>query len=106
MTCTGMNPASRSTPGIRTVSVDRGTIMAVTNPVARVATAPVASRANIIGKVNVIASATLAYAGHDARMIEPATVAIVIQAASPATTPTIFLAISVPLGRSNTRVRG
>jgi hypothetical protein len=43
------------------------------HPAATVATAPMPRRAIIIGSVNVIASATLAYAGHAARMITPAT---------------------------------
>ena len=44
----------------------------VTHPAASVARAPIDSRASSIGSVNVIASATLAYAGHDERMINPA----------------------------------
>jgi hypothetical protein len=41
---------------------------------------------NIIGRVNVIASATLAYAGHDDRMMSPAIVTTAIHTTSPATT--------------------
>src|SRR5215831_9054430 len=70
--------------------------MAVTIPIATVARAPIERRAIIIGKVNVIALATLAYAGHDTRMIKPAIVATIIHTASPATTPIMFLAIVPP----------
>src|SRR6516162_268616 len=106
MMCTGMNPTSRSAPGISLASIDRGAIMAVTSPAARVARAPIKRRAISIGKVNVIASATLAYAGHDRRMIAPTTVTTVIHIASPATTPKDFFAMSVPLERSETHRPG
>ena len=67
---------------------------AVTNPIETVAKAPIERRTIIIGNVNVIASATLAYAGHVSRMMSPATTAMASQAASPVTTPMKFLAIS------------
>src|SRR5262245_20655839 len=105
MMCTGMNPTSRTTPGISLAIVDGGAMTAAASPVASVATTPIESRANSIGRVNVILSATLAYAGHDTRMIAPATVTTIIHTASSATTPRIFLAIVVPLERSEMRVR-
>jgi hypothetical protein len=39
---------------------------------------------NIIGKVNVMASATLAYAGHAARKTKPAAVTAIIHTRKPA----------------------
>src|SRR5262245_29303723 len=89
-----MKPMSRSTPGINLVSLGFGTIAAVTVPAAIVASAPIERRAKSIGRVNVMASATLAYAGQDVRMIAPTTPTTVTHTASPATTPRIFLAIS------------
>src|SRR4029453_1095689 len=67
---------------------------AVANPAATVARAPVARRASIIGNVNVMASATLAYSGHALRMMMPATLTMITHTASPATTPRVDLAIS------------
>ena len=81
---------SRSTPGISLASMDWGAIMAATSPVARLARAPIERRAVSIGTVNVIAAATLAYAGHDRRMTVPATITIVTHTISPAATPKIF----------------
>src|SRR5262245_45159947 len=82
-------------PGISFAMAD-GAITALTIPIAMVARAPIERRAIIIGKVNVIALATLAYAGHDTRMIKPATVATITHTANPATTPIMFLAIVLP----------
>jgi hypothetical protein len=47
----------------------------------------------IIGSVNVIASATLAYAGQVSRMTRPATVTTLTQTTSPTTTPSVRLAM-------------
>ena len=68
---------------------------AATHPAPRVAKAPIARRANIIGNVNVMASATLAYSGHALRMIRPATTAMAIHTANPAMTPRMSRAIPV-----------
>src|SRR5262245_18497125 len=100
MMCCGMNARSRSTPGISLVIVDCGTMRAVTSPAARVANAPIERRAIIIGKVKVIASATLAYAGQDRRMSSPTTITTATHTSNPATTPRIFFDIFPPLERS------
>ena len=50
-------------------------------------------RAEVTWNVNVIASATLAYAGHAALMITPATATTITHTASPATMPRVPLAI-------------
>jgi hypothetical protein len=93
-----MKPTSRSIPGSSVASIDLGTMAAVTSPVARVAKAPIERRAASIGTVNVIAAATLAYAGHESRRMVPATITMVTQTNSPATTPRIFFDIFfVPL---------
>jgi len=87
-----MNPSSSTTPG-SSDSRKRRVMTVATHPAASVATAPIERRAIIIGSVNVIASATLAYAGHALRRITPATVASATQTTSPATTPTTLLTI-------------
>jgi hypothetical protein len=94
-----MKMTSMSTPGINLTMTDFA-IAAVTIPIAMVAIAPIERRAIIIGNVNVIALATLAYAGHDTRMMKPATVATITHTPSPATTPTMFFVIPPPLERS------
>jgi hypothetical protein len=75
-------------------SIERDVIAVVIHPAASVASAPIARRASIIGSVNVIASATLAYAGHDDRKINPATTTIAIHTATPAMTPATDLAMA------------
>jgi hypothetical protein len=54
-----MKMISMSTPGI-SLTITDGAIAAVTIPIPMVARAPIERRAIIIGKVNVIALATLA----------------------------------------------
>src|SRR5215831_12677454 len=78
ITCCGMKATSMSAPGITLATTD-GATAAVTIPIAMVARAPIERRAIIIGRVKVIALATLAYAGHEARIIKPATVATITQ---------------------------
>jgi hypothetical protein len=95
-----MKAMSRITPGISLAAADRGTMNAVRNPAATVARAPIDRRAAIIGRVNVMAAATLAYAGHERRMISPITITTLTQTASPATTAKIFLDILAPYERS------
>src|SRR6185503_6622616 len=97
--CCGMNTASRIRPGISLTSIGRGTMAAVTHPAASVASAPIDRRASIIGSVNVIASATRAYAGHDDRMMSPAAAATAIHATSPATTASTAFPIPLRIRR-------
>src|SRR5258708_7281660 len=94
--CWGTNPRSRSTPVVSVARIDRRAMSAVTSPAESVATAPMASRVVSIGNVNVIAAATLAYAGQDRRRIRPAIVATATNTTSPATTPRIAFSISFP----------
>ena len=97
---TEASDASGSTPGNHRASVDRVSA-AVTQPAARVATAPIVKRAIIIGSVNVIESATLAYADHVARRIAPAAMALPTNTAKPAITPTArFATWRIYRGRS------
>jgi hypothetical protein len=91
-----MKATNMSTPGVTLAATD-GATAAVTIPIAMVASAPIERRAIIIGRVKVIALATLAYAGHEARIIKPATVAAITQTANPAITPRTFFAIDTPL---------
>jgi len=72
---------------------------AVTSPAARVATTLIESRATSIGRVKVIAVATLAYAGHDDRMIWPIAITIITQTTRPAITARMFFDTFVPLER-------
>jgi len=85
-----MKASSNSTPGIRRATPERA-MRAAMKPIEIVASAPIERRAIIIGSVNVIASATVAYAGQDERMMRPARVATSSQAARPTITPRMFL---------------
>src|SRR5690606_35946580 len=91
--CCGMKRSSRTIPPASVASLDRRVTTDVVSPAATVASAPTTRRAIIIGRVNDIAAATLAYAGHAARMIRPAMVATPTHTARPATTPRIRLAM-------------
>jgi hypothetical protein len=66
-----MKAMSSRTPGVNFTAVECGAIAAASNPAATLARALISSLANSIGRVNVIAAATLAYAGHDRRMMTP-----------------------------------
>ena len=89
-----MNARSRTTPDSSVATIDRREMAVVIDPMTTVAIAPSERRATIIGSVNVIASATLAYAGHAAIMIKPATATTITHTASPATMPRVPLAIA------------
>jgi hypothetical protein len=91
--CSGMNARSRTTPDNRVAGVDPLATTVVEYPIASVAHAPIARRAPIMGSVNVIASATLAYAGHAERMMTPAAATMITHTASPAITPRVPLAM-------------
>src|SRR5262245_17468954 len=91
-----MNARRRSAPGISLVTVDCGAMTAATQPEASVARALIERRATSNGSVNVIAAATLPYAGQDNRRIAPATITTVTHIANPATTARIDLDIFAP----------
>jgi hypothetical protein len=91
-----MKKSSRSTPHANVANVDRLAMIAVTHPATKVARAPMARRASIIGRVKVMASATAVYSRHAPRMITPTMVTMTIHTATPATTPRNLLAIPCP----------
>src|SRR5262245_43921448 len=99
MMCCGMNAINRRTPGT-TLATSDCVLMAVAKPVARVAKVLMAKRTASIGNVNVIAAATLAYAGQAGRMTAPATNTTATQTPRPAPTPRIFFDILGPFTRS------
>jgi hypothetical protein len=95
MMCWGTNATTSSRPAVTVASTERRAMTAAVHPAPTVANAPIERRANIIGNVNVMASATRAYSDHALRMIRPATTAIAIHTANPAMTPRMSLAIPV-----------
>src|SRR5262245_48484606 len=90
----GMNATSRIAPVASLAIHDPDAIVAVLSPAASLDKTPIDRRTATIGKVNGMASATSAYAGHIRRRITPATLTTAIHTTSPATTPRILFVIA------------